>query len=123
MWLGCKDVNMRRIAPVVMLVALSAGCGGATTATALRPVGFSDKIVCTAFNRAASPVLQTRSSEEKYAKTMANASDPELRKLGESLVHEGDHGGDIFPAGNPFDEIGSICVAKGLTPKYWSQEV
>lgn len=66
--------------------------------------------------------MHTLSSYASFAKLAAQAQDVEIRGPAEALVRESRDNPNFNVAGSKdFHEIGSVCVAKGLTPKDWAE--
>jgi hypothetical protein len=114
----------------IAVVALAA-CGSTPYATVTplphsshppRPDSLSAATVCAAFNRAASPTMHLLSSYASFAKLAAQAGDVEIRSAAETLVRDsGDNPNFNVEVSKNFYDIGTVCVAKGLTPKYWAE--
>jgi hypothetical protein len=87
-----------------------------------QPGSLSDATVCAAFNRTVSATMHPLSSYTSFAKLAAQALDAEIRSPAETLVRESRDNPSFNVAGSKdFYAIGSVCVAKGLTPKYWAE--
>ena len=119
------------MAAVLVTFLILAACGSTPRATVAPPLprsghpprtSLSDAVVCAAFNRMASPTMHPLASYASFAKLAAQARDAEIRRAAEALVRESRHD-PIFDAtgSKDFSEIGTACVAKGLTPKYWME--
>jgi hypothetical protein len=107
------------VAAILMCVVLG-GCGGGATSTRSPPrYTVSDAEVCKAFNTAASPLEEPISVEIRFVKLAASAKNADLRQEGKALLR--DYGPGEGRGSKPFFDIGSICVAEGLTPKDWSE--
>jgi hypothetical protein len=62
------------------------------------------------------------SSYTSFAKLAAQAQDVRIRSAAETLVRVSRDNPSFNVAGSKgFYAIGSVCVAKGLTPKYWAE--
>ncbi len=62
------------------------------------------------------------SSYTSFAKLATQAQDIEIGTAAESLVRESRDNPSFDVAGSKdFHDIGTACVAKGLTPKYWAE--
>ncbi len=82
----------------------------------------SDPTICAAFNRASSPLAHRSSAQDALAVLAARATDPEIRAQGARLLQQArGHPDAIAIGGKAFFTVGTICVAKGLTPKDWAE--
>ena len=117
---------------VLCVTALAvAACATATSPLvpaphALRPPHpantLSDATVCAVFNRTVSPTQHLLSSYASFASLAVKAQDVEIRSAAEALVRESRDDPNFNVAGSKdFYDIGTVCVAKGLTPKYWAE--
>lgn len=94
---------------------------------------------CQTFTEEAGPLQHSESQlaslDSRIASLATSTGDPSLRRLGEELqkqlhgVHDklqhpsSDSFDALMPAQKPLREIGSICIAKGFTPKYIYEEL
>jgi hypothetical protein len=110
------------VAVLGMACLILVACESTPTAIVTPLPSFSDAFVCAAFNRTVSPTMHPLSSYASFAKLAAQAQDVEIRSAAETLVRESRDNPSFNVAGSKdFHDIGAVCVAKGLTPKYWAE--
>jgi len=104
------------------------GCGSTPMAKVTPPPhpshiprpALSDAFVCAAFNRTVSPTLH-HYSYAAFARLAEQAQDVGIRTDAEALIRDDRSNPNVIvPGSKYFYDIGSECVAKGLTPKYWA---
>ncbi len=144
-WSALHNEGMRRLG-LVLVVGVTMILAACSSSTSIPPPSFrgptisaSLSEVCQIFNRAASPAGHSDSqlaSLDAHLASLARATgDPSLRTLGKKvetqvnsariqLQHPSSQTLEsIEPAENPtLRQIGSMCMAKGLTPKYIYEE-
>jgi hypothetical protein len=119
-----EALSVRKLQLVAALIGVGVIVIGGSSLSGATPSGrhtITEAAVCKAFTLAAIPVpwhLTLRfQAVEKVAERAKNT---DIRRAGRALLK--DHEAVTIEEGSkPWYQIGSICVAKGLTPKDWAE--